>query len=106
MAIKLYQLYCEICNWKKITDGSDVDGFYEYSTSQLMGEIPKLENDKVVGAKFKDRNKKIRCPNCGRVLVIKKIEDDQSKIDDRQEIKERIDEFVNNVINKIIEDKE
>ena len=45
MAVKLYKLYCEICNWKRITDGSDIQDLYEIKTSPIPGGVPKYDKE-------------------------------------------------------------
>lgn len=79
----MYQLYCQICNWKKITDGEDVKKLTEIKTSSIQREIPKFDKkeNKTIYSKEKSRKKRFKCPNCGRVVFPKKIADPQSEID-------------------------
>ena len=82
MAKKVYRLYCEICNWKRVSDGSDLDDLYEIKKAPVPGGIPKLdENKKIVEKKSKSQPKKFRCPQCGRSIGFKEIENPQEKID-------------------------
>jgi hypothetical protein len=78
----MYQLYCEICNWKKITDGSDVKDMVELKTSPIPRGIPKrnVEDEKVVTQSPKPQKKRYRCPHCGRVVFSKKIADPQGDL--------------------------
>jgi len=81
MAIKTYLLYCEICNYKKITDGSD-DSLVEIKTSPLMTSPPTLdpETKKAIPAKFKPQKKRFKCPQCGRVIFPRKLQiEDEEK---------------------------
>jgi len=91
MSVKLYRLYCEICNWKRITDGSDIQDLMELKTSPIPRGIPKvdLETKKVVQPKSKDQIKKFRCPKCGRVVIPKKISDPQRELEEKQELEAR-----------------
>jgi hypothetical protein len=88
MAKKVYQFYCEICNWKRITDGSDLDDLYEVKKSPVPGGVPELdENKKIVEKKSKKQPKKFRCPQCGRSVGYKEIANPQEKIKRHQEEK-------------------
>lgn len=54
-------IYCEYCNWKTLTkDFSDVN----------LKEIPS-----------DDKNKKFKCPKCGRLISSKKIQDPQNELE-------------------------
>lgn len=99
MANKLYRLYCEICNWKKITDGKDVDGILEIKTSPIPGGIPQLdpETKEIKTSKSKKQPKKLRCPKCGRVVIPREINDPQTEADEKKEMekrKEQLDEEI------------
>jgi predicted RNA-binding Zn-ribbon protein involved in translation (DUF1610 family) len=75
MAIKTYLLYCEICNYKKITTSNN-EPLIEVKTSPIMIQLPKIdpETKKSTVATFKQQKKRFKCPNCGRVIFPKKIE--------------------------------
>jgi predicted RNA-binding Zn-ribbon protein involved in translation (DUF1610 family) len=75
MAIKTYLLYCEICNYKKITNASG-DSLTEIKTSPLMTEAPKLDPETKRGkpAKFKSQKKRFKCPKCGRAIFPRKLQ--------------------------------
>jgi hypothetical protein len=90
MATKLYQLYCEICHWRKITDGSDVGDMREIPTTPLMTALPKIDEGKPAPAKFQKRPKRFRCEQCGRVVSPRIIEDPQAKLDEQLEIASRM----------------
>jgi hypothetical protein len=82
MPKKIYCLYCEICNWKRISDGSDLEDLYEIKKSPVPGGVPELdENKKIVEKKSKPQPKKFRCPKCGRPVSFKEIKNPQEKID-------------------------
>lgn len=73
----IYRLYCEVCNWTRITDGTDDNNLIKLKSSSIQETIPTLENK---AGKFKESKPKYRCPQCGRVVSPKKIEDPQFKI--------------------------
>ena len=91
MSIKLYQLYCEICNWKRITDGSDIGDLFELKTSPIPSGIPKLDSEtkKTTTKKPLARTKKFRCPKCGRGVLPRKVANPQEAIDQKKEEAER-----------------
>ncbi|MHA2046006.1 MAG: hypothetical protein ACW99G_14535 [Candidatus Thorarchaeota archaeon] len=83
MSVKLYQLFCDVCSWKRITDGSDVKDLHEYKTSAIQKHIPKLDpvTKKVVNSKFRNPPRKFRCPSCGRPVIARKIANSQAVVD-------------------------
>ena len=91
MAIKLYQLYCEYCHWKRITDGSDIQDLIEIKKSSIQRNIPKLNpaTKEVIPSKFKKQPKKFKCKDCGRPVSPKKIADPQALINQRLEEEQR-----------------
>lgn len=106
MAIKLYQLYCEVCNWKHITHGDDVDSFYEYKTSPIQKNIPRLEKGEVVESTFHNRAKKIRCPSCGRMAKTTTIEDSQGKLNEKKDMTQRVKERIESELKHRLQEKE
>lgn len=76
MTVKWYRLYCEICGYNKVTDGSDLN-LVEYQRSKIQGEIPKLDpaTNKTINPKFKTLPKKYKCPGCGRLVGAKSIKE-------------------------------
>ena len=87
MSIKLYQLYCEICNWKRITDGSDIGDLFELKTSPIPAGIPKLDSEtkKTTTKKPLARTKKFRCPKCGRGWMVRLKKDEIEAVDLKKE---------------------
>ncbi len=94
MPTKLYQLYCEICNWKRITDGSDVTDMTELKISSIPGGSPKLDpiTKKVIEPKSKKPRKRFKCPKCGRAVIPRQINDPQTKMNEKNEELEKIKE--------------
>ena len=83
MSEKVYRLYCEICEWKKIVRTSDDIRLVEIKTSPIPGGSPVYnpETKKTDVPKSKNQPKKFKCPQCGRVIIPKKIIDVQTDID-------------------------
>lgn len=73
--MSLYIFYCDICNFKKITDGSDLADFLEYVRSPIQKTLPKLDKDnkKRISATTYDLPKRFKCPKCGRLIRPKKL---------------------------------
>ena len=82
-----YRLYCEICNWKKLTDGTDVD-LFEIKTCPIPGGYPVTDpiTQKTTQPKSKPQPKKFRCPQCGRAVIPRKITDPQNTINEKKKI--------------------
>ena len=76
-SVKLYQFYCEICNWKKIADGSGTQELVEIKTSPIPGGIPKRDplSGKVVTPKPIKQKRRFKCPKCGRAVFAKLLSD-------------------------------
>ena len=93
MSLKLYQLYCEICGWKRITDGSDISDLYEIKCADMPTGAPKYDTleKKTVVPPLKKRLRKFRCQKCGRGVVPRKIQNPQAELDAKLE-KERMQE--------------
>jgi predicted RNA-binding Zn-ribbon protein involved in translation (DUF1610 family) len=83
----MYQLYCQICHWKKITDGSDISELTEAKASQIQKEIPKIDKrtNETILSKYKKRKKRFKCPKCGRLVFPKKIDDPQGDLNSLNE---------------------
>ncbi len=83
MSIKLYQLYCDGCHWKRITDGSDVDDLVEVKRSPIPGGIPKIDpvTKKLNTPKEHKLPKRFKCPGCGRLVIPRKIDDPQAALE-------------------------
>jgi len=91
MSLKTYLLYCEPCNWKRITDGSDVQDLVEIKRSPIPGGYPKLDpvTKKVIKPKPKKQPRQFKCPGCGRGILPKKIPNPQAAIDQKLEEENR-----------------
>jgi len=87
MSKKFYRLYCEICNWKLIVDSTQSVDLYEMKSPPIPGGIPKYnETEKeIVVPKEKEMPRKFRCPQCGRVVIPRKVSNPQEKVERHQE---------------------
>lgn len=91
MSVKCYQLYCDYCGYKRITDGSDLHDLKEIITAPIPGGAPQpdplgkkvtdvsLHNPAVttygtIKPKSTPQRKKFKCPKCGRVVMAKQIQ--------------------------------
>lgn len=85
MAVKYYRLYCEICGYSLITDGSNVN-LVEYKRSKIQKEIPKLDptTDKTVPGTWLTLPKKYKCPKCGRLISARKFK--EPEVEDKTKI--------------------
>lgn len=97
-----YQLYCDFCGYKRITEGTDVNDLKEIKTSSIQKGIPVLDPiaKKIMSAeigqpaqvatgiiqpKTMKQKKKFKCPGCGKVIMARKLlensgEDQEPKI--------------------------
>lgn len=57
MAIKLYQLFCSHCLYKKLTDGSDLANLTEVKTCKECGG-----------------SRQFKCPKCGYLMRVTKAQ--------------------------------
>jgi len=82
MSIKLYQLYCDACHWKRITDGSNIKDLVEVKRSPILGGVPKLDpvTQKLIVPKAHKLPKRFKCPTCGRLVTPRKIKDPQAAL--------------------------
>lgn len=71
-----YQLYCEICGYKRITDGTDVHDLVPVKTSKIQQELPYIDplTKKTITPPYKAQRLRFKCPKCGRVIMAKQIE--------------------------------
>lgn len=88
MLTKTYMLRCSHCSWKIITDGNiKLNDLVEIKRSPIQKTIPKWDDDKkqAIDGTNKEQGKLFRCPQCGRAVAPKKIEDPQRTIDKKHE---------------------
>jgi len=90
MSVKKYQFFCEKCNYKRFTDGSDIQDLVEVKTAPLPGGSPTLDLQikkevfpnlhqpgtfigGTVLPKSTPQKKRFKCPNCGFIIMAKKL---------------------------------
>lgn len=88
---KTYQLFCEYCNYRKITDGTNIN-LVEYKTADIQVKIPNIDSEsgKMTEGTFRALPKRFKCPQCGRLIRPKIVENLQAKIDEDNRLKDRI----------------
>ena len=76
MAEKLYRLYCEMCAFNRYTDGTDIQDLKEHKRCVVQTGIPKIDliTKKVTTKKPIILPKQFKCPNCGRLITVRKVE--------------------------------
>ncbi len=75
MSIKKYTIYCEICGFLRITDGSQSEdkALKEIKRGKIQRNLPTLnEEGKTEESKFLTQPKMVKCPKCGRGIRIRK----------------------------------
>jgi hypothetical protein len=94
-------IFCESCYFKKILNEEDLKNFTEIKSSPIQFKIPESKSKKDI--EFKNIVKKIKCPKCGRGVVVKnlagaykktikeieeKLEEEKQKIDKQKRIED------------------
>lgn len=102
---KLYQFYCEICNWKKITDGIGTQELIELKTSPIPGGIPILDpfTGNVTTSKSIKQKRKFKCPQCGRIVTAKLLSDTLPEQTEEPQLGfiETQEDILNKIINRL-----
>lgn len=78
----MYKIRCEICGFGG--NFSSLDKLHIIKGNNVMTNLPKIENNTVVASKNKQLPDKVRCPQCGRTISLRKIENDKDKPDGYQ----------------------
>lgn len=73
--LKHYQLYCDCCNYKRITDGTDVQDLVPVKTSSIQQGIPYIDplTKKTVSPHYKPQKLRFKCPKCGKIIMARQI---------------------------------
>lgn len=108
---KIFQLYCDHCHWKRITDGKDISDLHEIKTSALQGGIPKMdpETNKAVQPPMYKQKRKFRCPTCGYTITPRIIPDLQKNMDAKAEMEKKAEErreLERSIVNREFQTKE
>lgn len=95
MGNTIYVLFCDACKWRRLVkDEKDTVDLYELKAAEVQKTIPKLdkETNKTVESTFQKQKRKFRCPECGRYVSPKMIQDVQKNIEDKAELEKRVEE--------------
>lgn len=86
--IKRYLVFCEPCSYKRILTSDTPDDMVPIKQADVPGGSPRLEAGKTVSRPAHKQSAKVKCPQCGRGVVVKVLPDVYSKayqeVDDRQ----------------------
>jgi hypothetical protein len=94
----LYQLFCDHCHWRKITEGTDIQELVKLKISPVAKGIPHADpvtGDIITPNPMKSKNK-YKCPKCGFVVTPKKITNPQEDVDNQADIEKRIQKRLEN----------
>jgi predicted RNA-binding Zn-ribbon protein involved in translation (DUF1610 family) len=88
----LYQLYCDNCHYKKITDGVNIDDLIQVKKSKLQKDMPKLDpsTNKTIKPLFKEQKKTFKCPKCGFSIRARKIKTEEAVSEQKEETTEEL----------------
>lgn len=82
-------IFCEPCSFKMIIDEENISKeLTQIKTSSIQGRIPELnlKTNKTEHKPVKNQTKKVKCPRCGRGVVVKDIQGAYEKtIKEREE---------------------
>lgn len=76
--VSRWLLFCEPCSYKQImTAEQPGEGLVEIQTSPIPGGVPTIdpETKKIKAARPTPQPKKVKCPQCGRGVVIRRLPD-------------------------------
>ena len=78
--INQYLLFCTNCNYKRLSDGSDIQDLIQVKTSPIFTNIPYIDplTKKTVYPLPKNQKKKFKCPNCGMIIIPKKVQNEKN----------------------------
>ena len=81
----MYRLYCEFCNYNRVTDGNDLNDLIPYKRSKIQTQIPKLDENKktTIPGKFASLPKQYKCPKCGRLIKLFNLNRNEKNNDSR-----------------------
>jgi len=95
---EIYQLFCNKCGWKRVSDHSDAHDLFEIKTVDVPKGIPHIDpvNGSMCIPKSLKRKKKYRCPNCGFAVSFHKIENPQEEVKQNMNLQRRIQKRIEN----------
>lgn len=75
-----YKLYCDFCNYKLLTNEKEsLKGLLEVNRTSIQSKVPFYNYDKNhrIEPTWIQRSRRLKCPNCGRLIKPKKIEENE-----------------------------
>ena len=95
-----YQLFCDSCSYKRITDGTDIGDLQEIKTESIPRGAPllnpygKQRQNPIVGQpgdlysgtitpQAMKQQKRFKCPKCGHVIKARKIQKTEHENDEK-----------------------
>jgi DNA-directed RNA polymerase subunit RPC12/RpoP len=87
---KRYMTYCEPCGFKRILETNKPEDMITIQTSAIPGGVPQLDptTNKTILKESKPGPIKVKCPKCGRGVVLKELPEVYAKqytaIDERK----------------------
>lgn len=79
--IKRYMIFCEPCTFKKILDTDSPDDLIGIPVAAIPSGAPRLDKTtgKVINRPEIPQLPKVKCPKCGRAIVVKPLPEVYSK---------------------------
>lgn len=93
--IKRYMVFCEPCTYRQIIEAAEPQELTTIKTSAIPGGSPQLDpaTKKAVAPPAKPRQQKVKCPKCGRGIVVRDLPEVYAKeytaIDERRQQERR-----------------
>jgi DNA-directed RNA polymerase subunit RPC12/RpoP len=87
--IKRFLIFCEPCSYKKIYGTDSPEDLTQIKVSSVPGGSPRLEKGKTVVPSTQKQLSKVKCPKCGRGVVLRPLPDVYSKSYDEIDKKEQ-----------------
>ena len=82
-----YVLHRNNCNYKRFSNGNDIDDLVLIKQSKIPTNVPKLDpiKKKAVNAPKKGRLKMFKCPKCGFTVKAYKLQNQEEIIEEQQD---------------------
>lgn len=79
--MKTYQFYCDNCNYKRITSGTDLQDLVEVKMAAIPRGTPILDSEtkKILVPPSIKRRKTFKCPKCGFAITPKQMKENNEK---------------------------
>jgi hypothetical protein len=86
MGSKAWKFICEYCNFCKVVTDLDNCDLREHKLTPVPGGNPTFDSKtkEFTTKKAVERGRKFKCPKCGRLIGVKKIEDVQATANEKR----------------------